>query len=114
MSIGQRIKERRERLGLNQKQLADASAITQATISRLESGQVLELKSEALKRLAQALGVTVDYLIGQTPKMTTQDTVSADPKAKALFRGYEKLSEEARDQLIDFVEFLKKQEKGKK
>jgi len=63
MSLAQKVKEEREKLGINQKQLAEASDISQATISRIESGQVKEMRPQSLKRLADALGVTVDYLV---------------------------------------------------
>lgn len=95
---------------MNQKQLADASQITQATISRIESGQVRQLKSEALKRLATALGVTVDYLIEKTKELTPNDLVRSDPDATYILEGYETLSAEGRRQLKDFVRFLVEKE----
>lgn len=111
MSLGGKVKRLREKRGMNQKQLADASRITQATISRIESGQVKELKSQALRRLAEALGVTVDYLVGRTPELTPDDIVRSDPDAQFIFRGYEKLSSSAREQLKDFVRFLEERER---
>ncbi len=101
MFLGERVKQLRAKWGMNQKQLAEASRISQATISRIESGQVKELKSEALKRLAAALRVTVDYLVDKTGRLTSTD----------IFRGYEKLSVEGRDQLKNFVRFLEQREK---
>ena len=111
MSLGERIKALREKRGMNQKQLAEASRITQATISRIEKGKVNQLKSEALKRLADALGSTVDYLVNRTDQLTPEDVMKADDKAKYLFRGYEKLSSDGRNQLIDFVKFLEDKER---
>jgi len=114
MSLGGKVKELREKKGMNQKQLAEASDITQATISRIESGQVKQLKSEALKRLAEALGVTVDYLVGKNDKLTPKDIVHSDPDAQYIFRGYDKLSAKGKEQLKDFVGFLNRQEKKEK
>ena len=111
MSLGEKIKELREKRGMNQKQLAEASRITQATISRIEKGKVNQLKSEALKRLADALGSTVDYLVDRTDQLTPEDVLKADETAKHLFRGYEKLSSDGRKQLIDFVQFLEEKER---
>lgn len=113
MSLGEKVRQTREKLGMNQKQLAEASGITQATISRIESGQVKELKSEALKRLAKALGITVDYLVDKTDKLTPNDIVRLDPTAQHIFRGYEKLSTTGRKQLENFVRFLEEQEEKK-
>ena len=111
MSLGEKVKELREKKGMNQKQLSEASLITQATISRIESGKVNQLKSDALKRLADALGSTVDYLVDRTDQLKPEDVMKADKTAKHLFRGYEKLSSDGRKQLIDFVNFLEEKER---
>ena len=114
MTLGRRVKERRIKMRMNQKELAEASGITQATISRIENEQVNQLKSEALKRLAIALGISVDYLIGRTDRIRPNDVVESDPTAKYIFRGYEKLSTDGKKQVEDFVRFLEKQEKDTK
>lgn len=112
MSLGEKVKALREKKGMNQKQLSEASLITQATISRIESGKVNQLKSDALKRLADALGSTVDYLVDKADQLTPEDVMKADKTAKYLFRGYEKLSSDGRKQLIDFVQFLEGKGEG--
>jgi transcriptional regulator with XRE-family HTH domain len=114
MSLGKRVAKLREEIGMNQKQLADACGLTQATISRIESEQVNELKSEALKRLAGALGVTTDFLVGNPVEPNTSGLINSDPQAKFIFRGYEKLSDEGREHLKRYVQFLETQyKKGK-
>ena len=114
MTFGNRVKKRRIQMRMNQKELSEASGLTQATISRIENGLVQQLKSEALKRLAIALGVSVDYLVGKTDRIRPDDVVEADPKAKHIFRGYEKLSAAGKKQVEDFVRFLEKREREKK
>lgn len=109
MPLGQKVKQRREQLGLNQKQLAEASKITQATISRIESEQVKELKSKALKHLAAALSVTVDYLVDKTDRLTPNELVQSDKTAQYILRGYEKLSSRGREQLKSFIQWLEKE-----
>ena len=106
MSLSRRVKALREQRNMTQKQLAQTAHITQATLSRIESGQVKELKSEALKRLAVALGVTVDYLIGKTDELTPTDLVQSDPVARDLLQAYQELSAVGRAQLKNFVRFL--------
>lgn len=114
VSLGEKLKGLRQKRDMNQTQLADASGITQATISRIESGEVKQLKSEALKKLAEALEVTVDYLVGKTNKLTPSDIVDSDPTARQIFRGYDKLSPTEKNQVKDFVGFLEKQKKRKR
>ena len=110
MSLGEKVKALRDKKGMNQKQVAEASGITQATISRVEGGLVKELKSEALRRLAESLGVTMDYLVDKTENLTPSDILSSDTTARNILKGYEKLSRDGRDQLKNFVHFLQEQE----
>jgi transcriptional regulator with XRE-family HTH domain len=110
MSLGEKVKDLREKKGMNQKQLAEASNITQATISRIESGWVKELKSGALRRLAEALGVTVDFLVDRTEELAPIDIISSDTTIRDMLTGYMKLSSERRGQVIDFMSFLERQE----
>jgi transcriptional regulator with XRE-family HTH domain len=112
-TIGELLKIQRKKLDMNQRQLARASGITPATISRLESGQVKELKSEALKRLADALNVTVDYLVGRTTRLNPSDIAEIDPKVEYILRVYEKLSFKRREELRNFINFLEQQENKK-
>lgn len=64
MSLGDRIRHRREQLGMTQQQLADHLHIRQAAISRLEHGGVKNPTVPLLKRLALALRCSIDYLVG--------------------------------------------------
>lgn len=64
MSLGDRIKRRRERLGLTQDQLAQKARVRRPTISELENHRRKTVSSEVLRRLAMTLGCTADYLLG--------------------------------------------------
>ena len=60
--MGNRIKERREKLGMTQEDLAQASGISRATISALESGVEKNTTTKTLLAIADALKTTVDRL----------------------------------------------------
>ena len=64
MPLGKTLKALRQKQSLNQKALSALSGVSQATISRIETGRVKQLRSQALKNLADALGVSVDFLMG--------------------------------------------------
>ncbi len=66
MPLGRNLKELRQKQSLNQKDLSDRSGVSQATISRIETGRVRQPGSSALKNLADALGVSTDSLIDDT------------------------------------------------
>lgn len=56
MTLGNRIRSRREELGLNQVELAEKSKLTQASISRIES-DIIVPKATTLIALAIALNL---------------------------------------------------------
>jgi len=62
--IGERLKRLREAKGWNQRELARMSGVDHAWISRLENGVRHNIYVEGAARLAVALGVSVDVLIG--------------------------------------------------
>ncbi|HEX4345396.1 MAG TPA: helix-turn-helix transcriptional regulator [Solirubrobacteraceae bacterium] len=63
MPLGDRIKELRTELGLSQAELAQRVGTTDARqISRYENGRITP-SLDAIARLAQALDVSLDYLV---------------------------------------------------
>lgn len=62
--LGAQLKERRTRLRISQRELAGTTGIEQATISRIEKGDML-LVSPHLAPLAQALGIEIINPLGE-------------------------------------------------
>lgn len=61
-----RLKHYREILGWTQARLAQESGVAQSSISELEAG-IKQPTLPVIKRLAGALGVTLDELAGEAP-----------------------------------------------
>jgi transcriptional regulator with XRE-family HTH domain len=61
--IGPRVRAARARLGWSREALAFHSGVSWAGIGQVESGRRRNVRSGTLAALAQALGVTVDYLV---------------------------------------------------
>ncbi|MBD3184179.1 helix-turn-helix domain-containing protein [Candidatus Poribacteria bacterium] len=104
MSVAKRIKNRRTDLGFTQTRLARAAKLTPAAISQFESG-ARKPSFDALSKLAEALKVTTDYLLGRKKK--GYDDILADPKVSVMFRGFMELSEKDKQTMLEFYEFLK-------
>lgn len=107
--LGVRVSMYRKVKQMSQKQLALASGLTQATISRLESGEIEQLKSDALQRIARALGKSVDTLMGtkQDEKQRIDqifDFVVRDPDFKYGTRLTGDLDTEAKLFIIELYE----------
>lgn len=60
--MGQRILDRRKKLGLTQEALGEKSGLTTQFVSYAESGK-RAMRPENLMRMAAALGVSTDYLL---------------------------------------------------
>ncbi|MCC6458806.1 MAG: helix-turn-helix transcriptional regulator [Caldilineaceae bacterium] len=67
------LKEALTRSGMNAADLARASGVDKSSISKMLSGEKHSTTATILLRLARALGVTTDYLLGlsDTPESTT-------------------------------------------
>lgn len=104
MSVAIRIKDRRTKLNITQTGLAKAAKLTPAAISQFESG-ARKPSFDALSKLAKALKVTTDYLLGM--KQSGYDNILADPKVSVMFRGIMDLSEQDKQTMLEFYEFLK-------
>lgn len=63
-TIGERIKGIRKRSGLTQRQLAERMSVSPSMIGQYEAG-FRRPKMETLERIARALDVSVQYLIGK-------------------------------------------------
>ena len=64
--IGSRVRAMRELRGLSQGQLAYKAQTTPPQISRLENDERPGARASTIAQVAQALGTTVDYLLGLT------------------------------------------------
>lgn len=114
MAFAEKVRVKREEKRLTQAELAKKTGLTQATISRIESGEVQQVKTDSVLKLAHTLGVTVDFLVGDKRRMDFDETVTADQDAQVLFRGYANLSSDQRKQVAEYVEFLLGKGKPKK
>ena len=60
------IKQRRVKLGLTQKEVADYVGVSEATLSRWESGEIQNLKRNRIAALAKILKVSPSLIVGKT------------------------------------------------
>ena len=83
--IGERIRKYRKRHRWSQHELARRSHVPQALISRLESGRRDTVTTDVAKRLARALGVGIDYLVGTWDNGEEEGTPDeSEPEASRL------------------------------
>ena len=64
--LGMRVRDARARQGWNQLQLAQLLGSAQGWLSELETGQHASMEVDTVRRLADTLGISTDYLLGRT------------------------------------------------
>jgi transcriptional regulator with XRE-family HTH domain len=64
MSLGKRLAVLRRRRGWSQRELARQAGVRQSLLSELERGLKTDAMGHVLVKLAQALGVSTDALLG--------------------------------------------------
>ena len=64
MTIGERIKQRRKKLGLSAEDVADKMGVSAATVYRYESSDILNMGIDKLELIAKALKTTPAALMG--------------------------------------------------
>ena len=96
--------------GINQKWLADAANITEATISRYVNG-VHKPNIDIVVDIAKALGISVDYLLGLTSVSAYKE--ERNPELYLLTSCYKKATERDRKLIWGILEdYMTAEEKG--
>jgi transcriptional regulator with XRE-family HTH domain len=98
-TFAQRLKSAREFRKLTQAELAEKAKLPASSVAHFEAGS-RKPSFDTLRRLATALEVTTDYLLGRVddPELTE----AADP----LFRDVGKLTGQDRELAKDFLKML--------
>lgn len=109
------IRTRRRALNLTMKQLSAAVGVTEAAISHYETGR-REPDPDMLGRIANALGVTVDYLLGREETPATSPApqkAPADMRAEAKML-LERMSDDEYQQALEILRVLHNSSRGTK
>lgn len=108
-----RVKRTREVRGLSQADLAKKTGLQPAAISHFETGQ-RSPSFDNLRKLADSLEVSVDYLLGRIDEEKHGTGIAAAPRAQQLFRHAEKLSAKNFDALETMAKALLEKEPQKR
>lgn len=103
----ERLRAAREMRGWSQSDLAQEAGMPPSSIAHFETGS-RKPSFDTLRRLANALEVTTDYLLGRVEDPSL--TEAADP----LYRDVSKLTAHDRELAKDFLEMLAKRNASKK
>lgn len=113
MEIGYILRSKRKELKLTQKQVAEYCGVTEATISRWESGNISNMRRDKIYKLATILQLSPAEIMGFTEQemraFETGDLLafaSNDPDAITLLAEYQKMTKTDRKRMIEFAKAL--------
>ena len=95
MDIGDKIKQLREEKGMTLEELGNKVGVGKSTVRKWETGMIENMRRDKIKKVADALNVTPDYLMGWTdepPEPQGDRGEALNEYAKILFEHYQKAS----------------------
>jgi transcriptional regulator with XRE-family HTH domain len=101
--LGQRIAAAREQAGISQAQLAERLGVTQPTVAYWER-QAVNIRSDVLTRIARALDVSSDELLGTKPAKSR--AVKPAGKARQAFDAVSRLPRRQQAKIVEVVEAM--------
>lgn len=99
--FGKRLYIIRKARGLTQEQLESRSGVSSAMISHFETGERQQASADNLVKLAEALNVSIDFLLGRS-----EEPELRGEKVEALFRRLSEASDEQIDQSVRVIEAM--------
>jgi transcriptional regulator with XRE-family HTH domain len=99
--FGQRIAKAREAAGLTQAEVAERMGVTQPVVAYWEREPVA-LRAEQLAALADALGVSADFLLGRSDKQPFPKGPTG--KVRRVFERVNRLPRQQQNKVVEFVE----------
>lgn len=97
--IGERIKERRQELGISAADLAERLHMSRATIFRYENGEIKTIKIPVVMSIAYELKVNPAWLLGKTSRKEPLSEITKDDNYVEFTKIF--------DDLINFMEYRK-------
>jgi transcriptional regulator with XRE-family HTH domain len=97
-SLASRLRSEREKSGLSLSRLAEETGLSKTYLLRLETDENVNPSLDVLRRVAEALDVTVADLIGIPPTRVVSDELAYPPSLLA-FADEEKLTSSELEQL---------------
>jgi transcriptional regulator with XRE-family HTH domain len=107
--VGERIAQARQTAGLSQVQLAEKLGVTQQMVGYLER-QPVAIRPELLLQLREALGISLDELLGQTAKPSRG---GPNGKMRQLFEAASKLPRSQQEKILAIIQpFIREHANG--
>lgn len=113
MTVGERIKILRERLGMSQIDFATKLNISKQNLYKYENNIITNIPSDKIEAAAKLCNVSPAYLMGWEDEEKIADSLyslTVSPKLQQLVDVVIDMKPEQIDKVIDYAEFIKSKE----
>ena len=97
MDISKKLKDRRKELKLTMFQVAQEAGVSEATISRWESGDIANMRRDKIVSLANALKVSPSFIMGDT----SSEEIIFEPLILTKYNSLNSLGQKKTDAYVD-------------
>ena len=104
-SIGQILRKRREELSLTQRQVANHVGVTEAAVSRWESGEIANMRRDKIVNLADILKVSPMLIMGAEEFDGKPPTLTFEQAS--LLNDFDSMSQEGQTMTLQLVKSLR-------
>lgn len=98
-NTGEKIRELRQAAGISQEQLAELSSLNRVTVAKYEAGRI-EPGAQALARIADALDVSTDVLLGRSDDVPEPSARPRTEESRIISACVDKMSREDRERAL--------------
>ena len=98
-ALGSKIKELRESKGYTLEKLADLTDSSKSYIWELENKNPPRPSAEKISKIAEQLGVTIEYLMDSEASITVEDATDA-----RFYRKYQQMDRKTKAKIRSFVD----------
>ena len=110
MTIGDRIRKRREMVGISQTELAEKIGVSKQTLYKYESNIVTNIPSDKIEFISKVLDVSPAYLMGWEKPSVEDVEFSADLIGNPLLLKYVKkiyeMNYSDREKIFSYIDYI--------
>ena len=112
MEMKDKIKQRREELGLTLEEVGNIVGVGKSTVRKWETGDIANMRRDKIAKLAVALHTTPAYLLGyeEVEKTAAQKSDGLSPKENELLALYRGVNPDGQRYILQQAEFANSRE----
>lgn len=104
MNTGERIKQLRIARGMTLEELGQKVGVGKSTVRKWETGAIANMRRDKIAKLADALGTTIDDILGlESPPQAAVTEEEDFPQVRMIARAGRRMTEEDREKMLQLI-----------